>query len=110
MRWRTIGFGWAKTRKKMDWHWEAADDEVLVIHTLVIDPNRRGEGKASEFLKAAEDIARSWGCTVIRLDTWEGNLPAQALYKKHGYLLAGGCDFWFANAYNNPLVCLDKKL
>ena len=100
----------AEEYKQMDWHWEAADDEVLVIHTLVIDPNRRGEGKASEFLKAAEDIARSWGCTVIRLDTWEGNLPAQALYKKHGYLLAGGCDFWFANAYNNPLVCLDKKL
>ena len=43
----------AEEYKKMDWHWEAADDEVLVIHTLVIDPNRRGEGKASEFLKAA---------------------------------------------------------
>lgn len=100
----------AEEYRKIPWHYEAADEEVLVIHTLCIAPERRGEKKGEEFCLAAEEIARKMGCRVIRIDTWEGNLPAQALYKKMGYELAGGCDFFFANAYINPLVCLDKLL
>lgn len=92
------------------WSFEAEPDKVMVIHTLCIDPARRGEGKGAEFIEAADGIARDMGCEVIRIDTWEGNLPAQALYKKMGYRMAGGCDFFFAGAYVNPLVCLEKKL
>ena len=99
-----------KEYAQMNWRYPAEGDEVFVIHTLCIDPARRGEGKATEMLLGAETVAREMGCTVIRLDTWEGNIPAQTLYKKLGYALTGGCDFWFANAYTNPLVCLDKKL
>ncbi|MCQ2561491.1 MAG: GNAT family N-acetyltransferase [Clostridia bacterium] len=100
----------AEEYKQIPWHFEAPDDKVMVIHTLCIAPERRGEKKGQEFIEFADGVAKDMGCEVIRIDTWEGNLPAQALYKKMGYELAGGCDFFFANAYMNPLVCLDKKL
>ena len=94
----------------MPWRFPEEDGKVFVIHTLVIDPERRGQGKATEILNAAEDIARSIGCTVMRIDTWAGNIPAQTLYQKQGYAIVGGCDTWFANAYISPLVFLDKQL
>ena len=36
-----------------------------------------------------EAEARRQGRTVIRLDTWEGNLPANRLYPSLGYRYAG---------------------
>ena len=48
-------------------------EEILVIHTLVISPAWSGRGKGREFVAFAEKTAARLGCKAIRLDTYEGN-------------------------------------
>ena len=59
------------------WTIPAAAEEVGVIHTLCIRPSCSGRGYARQMVAFCEAEARRQGRTVIRLDTWEGNLPAQ---------------------------------
>ena len=54
--------------------------------------------------------ARSQGCTVIRLDTYEGNEPAKAFYPKLGYRYAGATEFFFEGFIRENLVCFEKGL
>ncbi|MFR3922358.1 MAG: GNAT family N-acetyltransferase [Dysosmobacter welbionis] len=62
------------------WTIPAAAEEVGVIHTLCIRPSCSGRGYARQMVAFCEAEARRQGRTVIRLDTWEGNLPANRLY------------------------------
>ena len=77
------------------WLFPASTDQVLVLHTLVVDPKeaRRGLGKA--FVHYYEAMARQLGCTALRLDTNERNTAARHLYPSLGYREAGivPCDF-----------------
>ena len=52
----------------------------MVIHTLCISPRWAGRGKAREFVAFCEEEARRKGKKVMRLDTYEGNLPANTMY------------------------------
>ena len=71
------------------WTIPAAAEEVGVIHTLCIRPSCSGRGYARQMVAFCEAEARRQGRTVIRLDTWEGNLPANRLYPSLGYRYAG---------------------
>ena len=55
------------------------------------------------------DTARQ-GRTVIRLDTWEGNLPANRLYPSLGYRYAGTAEFFFMGFVRENLNCYEKAL
>ena len=57
-----------------------------------------------------EKTARAQGKTVIRLDTWEGNAPANHLYPSLGYSFAGGTEFFFHGYIREILNCYEKKL
>lgn len=92
------------------WAWAAADHEVLVLHTLVVDPAAAGKGCGSRFVAFYEDLARSMGCTCLRMDTNEKNLPARRLYQKLGYREAGFVSCSFNGIPGVRLVCLEKKL
>ena len=70
------------------WSIPAARDEVGVIHTLCIRPSCHGRGYARQMVAFCEEESRRLGRTVIRLDTWEGNLPANHLYPSLGYHLS----------------------
>ena len=50
------------------------------------------------------------GYTVIRLDTWEGNLPANRLYPSLGYRYAGTAEFFFMGFVRENLNCYEKAL
>ena len=78
------------------WQFPADRDQVAVIHTLVISPRWAGRGKARE--------------TVRRLDTYEGNVPANAMYPRLGYHLAGGTEFFFQGFIHEVLNCYEKRL
>ena len=67
------------------WRHDAPDDRVCVLHTLMISPAEFGKGYAREFLDFYEQYARELGCTELRIDTNDMNLPAQAMYIRHGY-------------------------
>ncbi len=92
------------------WTLAAEPDKVAVIHTLCIHPAHGGRGHAREMALFCEETARAQGKTVMRLDTWEGNVPANRLYPSLGYRLAGAAEFFFQNFVRENLNCYEKAL
>jgi len=68
---------------QLRWRW-------LYVAKLWVDERGRGRGIGTELLKAAEDLARSRGCTDVSLDTFE--YQARPFYEKLGYELFGTLD------------------
>lgn len=67
------------------WSREAKPQEVMVLHTLVVDPQVKGKGWGSRFVAFYEDYARDHGCRDLRMDTNERNAAARRLYHNLGY-------------------------
>ena len=95
---------------KLSWSIPAEGDEVLVIHTLCIPPSCSGHGYAKAFVAFAIEHGRSLGCKAIRLDTYEGNLPAISLYSGLGFHDVGITLFHFENAIWENLRCFEYPL
>ncbi|GFI62570.1 dTDP-fucosamine acetyltransferase [Clostridiales bacterium] len=93
---------------KINWSTEAEDNEVLVIHTLCISPKYAGKKIGNKFVDFAEELAENSGCKTIRIDTYEGNIPAASLYTKKGYAYTGSADFLFQGVIPERLKCFDK--
>lgn len=79
----------AEAYAEMPWQYPAEPQQVLVIHTLTMAPEMSGKGYGTQMVLFAKEEARRRGCKVIRLDTYVGNLPAQRLYGKLGFRVAG---------------------
>ena len=94
----------------VSWSIPAAPEEVAVIHTLCIHPARAGRGLARQMVAFCEEEARRQGKTVMRLDTWEGNEPANRMYPTLGYRLAGAAEFFFQGFIHEVLNCYEKAL
>ena len=62
------------------WKW-------LYIATLWVAESARGQGFGTQLMEAAEQLARSRGCTDVSLDTFE--YQARPFYEKRGYKLFG---------------------
>ena len=92
------------------WQYEAEDSEVMVLHTLVIDPDTAGKGHGKQFVAFYEDYAREHGCRVLRMDTNSRNARARAMYKKLGYREAGIVPCVFNGIQGVGLVLLEKSL
>ena len=92
------------------WQCAAADSEVMVLHTLVIDPDAAGKGYGKRFVAFYEDYARENGCKVLRMDTNSRNLRARAMYAKLGYREAGIVPCVFNGIAGVGLVLLEKML
>lgn len=95
---------------RANWSFDAAPEQVMVLHTLVVEPAQKGHGFGPQFVQFYEDYARAHGCPVLRIDTNARNQAARRLYARLGYREADivHCDF---NAIRGiDLVCLEKKL
>lgn len=92
------------------WAYDAPDSEVMVIHTLVVDPEASGRGIGGGFVRFYEDYALRNSCPYLRMDTNVINRAARALYKKHGYSERGVIPCTFNGIVGVQLVCLEKKL
>lgn len=99
-----------KEYENISWVTEAKANEILVIHTLCIRPSASGQGKAKIMVEFSENYAKERGYKVIRLDTYEGNIPARTLYPKIGYLYVGTTKFHFQNIIWENLECFEKPL
>lgn len=62
------------------WRW-------LYIAKLWVDESARGQGLGARLMEAAEELARSRGCTDVSLDTFD--FQARPFYEKLGYELFG---------------------
>ena len=61
------------------------EDQVCVLHTLVISPRAKRRGLGKKFACFYEEYAAETGCSELRIDTNARNLPARAMYKSLGY-------------------------
>jgi GNAT superfamily N-acetyltransferase len=57
----------------------------LYLTGLAVHPGFRGKGLGRLLMKEAEAIARSWPADAIRLDAWDAEAGAGALYAKCGF-------------------------
>ena len=94
----------------MPWKYETPDDQVCVMHTLMISPTEFGKGYARSFLDFYEKYAREHGCPELRIDTNERNTAARTMYRKHGYEEIGTVPTVFNGISGVNLVLLEKHL
>ena len=92
------------------WEHEVPDEQVCVLHTLVIDPDSAGRGYGRVFIEYYEAYARENGCTELRIDTNARNVVARAMYKRHGYTEIGIVPTVFNGIEGVQLVLLEKYL
>lgn len=92
------------------WTIAAEKEQVAVIHTLCVHPAQTRKGYARKLVRFCEDESRRQGKTVLRLDTWEHNTPANAMYPAFGYHFAGAAEFFFQGAIHEVLNCYEKTL
>ena len=67
------------------WKEKLSEDEVMVIHLLMVRPSMSGKGIASSLIKFVTELAQKNSCRALRLDTGSQNIPALSLYQKNGF-------------------------
>lgn len=92
------------------WRYDVPDDQVMVMHTLVIDPFVKGRGYGREFAEYYEKYALENGCHYLRIDTNSRNTAARGFYKKLGYEEIGIVPCEFNGIPDVKLVLLEKRI
>lgn len=92
------------------WGFEAEDEEIMVLHTLTVDPLCAGHGYGKAFVAFYEEYAAAHGCPELRMDTNARNARARAMYKGLGYIEAGIVECVFNGIAGVKLVCLEKRI
>ena len=92
------------------WQYDVPDNEVMVLHTLVISPKLAGKGYGPRFVRFYEEYALSHGCLYLRMDTNAINVRAQVMYQKLGYQTIGTVPCEFNGIPGVRLMLLEKKL
>lgn len=90
------------------WQYPADDSEIMVLHTLVIDPAAAHRGYGRAFVGFYEEYARAQGCRYLRMDTNVKNARARAMYQKLGYQEIGIIPTTFNGIEGVNLVLLEK--
>ncbi len=93
-----------------DWQFDAPEDEIMVLHTLVISTKVARKGYAKKFVAFYEEYAKEQGCSYLRMDTNERNVRARAMYEKLGYKEIGIVPCVFHSMEGINMVLLEKKL
>ncbi len=92
------------------WEYDAPDDDICVLHTLVISPRVSGKGLGTEFVRFYEEYAKEHGCSELRLDTNERNKAARSMYAKLGYKEISTVPTTFNGIPGVNLVLLEKTI
>ncbi len=71
--------------RKIPWGIQCDDKEVMVMHTLVVNPSYRKKGLGEQMITYGINYCRQAGAKTLRLDTHYKNVPARRLYEKCGF-------------------------
>lgn len=96
--------------KNASWEYEVADNLIMAIHTLTIDPKFKNRGCGKYLMNFYEDYALIHSAPYLRMDTVETNIDALSFYKKLGFKNVGTVSCTFNGIPNTNLVCLEKSL
>ncbi len=96
--------------KQGNWKNCVDDNQVCVLHTLVISPESKGKGFGKGFLSFYEEYAINHGCIELRIDTNARNIIARKMYQKHGYTEIGIIPTDFNGIAGIDLVLLEKYI
>lgn len=69
----------------VQWHINAAENEVVVLHALRVLPDYGGRGYSKQLVEHAIQTAKSWGQKAIRLDCIVGNDVPMKVYTSFGF-------------------------
>lgn len=78
---------------KAKWQHDAPEEEVLVLHTLTVDPLCKGHGYGKMILAYYEELARKMNCTELRMDTGGTNSRARKIYADMGFIEADALEY-----------------
>ena len=92
------------------WTCDHPDHEIMVMHTLVIDPREKGRGYGRAFEAYYARHARERGCRSLRIDTNEKNTAARRFYRALGYREIAVRRCLFNGLPDVSLVLLEKVL
>ena len=92
------------------WQFDVPEEQVMVLHTLVISPKVARGGYGRQFVEFYEQYALSRNCPYLRMDTNARNVRARAMYQKLGYAEIGIVPCDFNGIEGIDLVLLEKKL
>jgi ribosomal-protein-alanine N-acetyltransferase len=83
-------------------------DEAEILN-IAVDHDFRRKGVASALLLAALDKFRQSAIARVFLELRESNLPARALYERHGFVFAGRRKSYYLRPAEDAL-CMHKEL
>ena len=86
------------------------EDQVCVLHTLVISPDAAGKGYGTAFIRFYEQYAAEHGWPELRIDTNAGNQAARKMYRRLGYQEISVVPTDFNGIPGIDLVLLEKHL
>ena len=95
------------------WVFGAEPGKILCIHLFATKPSLQGQGLGRKFLQAIIDDTRKRGFQVLRLDAFQHNTPACALYEKMGFQYRGVADLVYEDEdlpENLPIVVYEMQL
>ncbi len=94
----------------VSWSVEVPDEQVMVMHTLTVDPAMNGHGAGTHFLQFYEYYSMQNGSHVLRIDTNARNVNARRKYAAAGYTECGIIPCEFNGIPDVQLVCMEKVL
>jgi ribosomal protein S18 acetylase RimI-like enzyme len=96
--------------KNCQWEYPAEDEQVMVLHTLVVEPSVKKHGYGRKMVDYYEKYAKEKECPYLRMDTNILNSRAREMYKRYGYKEIGITPCVFNGISGVELVCIEKKL
>lgn len=93
-----------------EWEHHVPEENICVLHTLVISPTCAGKGYGKAFVKYYENYARGLKYPELRLDTNATNTVARKMYGSLGFREVGIVDTVFNGIPGVHLVLLEKYL
>ncbi|WP_295670580.1 GNAT family N-acetyltransferase [uncultured Mucilaginibacter sp.] len=84
------------------------NEPSIVTHRLAVSPKHQGKGIAAALLLQAEEVAKTKGINVLRIDTNTANQATQRLFPKLGYVFAGEIGLAFREGLR--FYCYEKRV
>lgn len=100
----------SKEYRKIHWRVKANDQEVAVVHLLMILPEYQGGGAATAALDEIIKLATDKQKRVVRLDAIGTNVPAQKLYEKYGFVNCGTAQEYYESTGETEFVFYEYTL